>query len=322
MKRFLLCLCLFTLLTACGQKPAGTFSAPETGQTEEKSVPPETKTPAETETPRETEEGWQTVTIMGEEMLWDGYRVKEPESTLDIDKMSFSDFGDAFFTEQYPVETDSYVLCKGEITEAEVLHIKGKEEGPVVYIVAGVHGDERAAWYAGRLLRNVTIRAGELYILAPANANGARNVTRYVTGQQDLNRSFPGNDKGNEAQRLAAAIYRDIEEKSPYMVFDLHEAIVYTAARDFLGSTLIFTTLDEIGDMLMEMLFATQTGDLCTTEFGFTGPGPNGSINNTVSNNLGIPVITVETFRGFEITRRVHDQLDIVQYALNYMNMR
>ena len=32
--------------------------------------------------------------------------------------------------------------------------------------------------------------------------------------------------------------------------------------------------------------------------------------------------ITVETFRGFEIGRRVSDQLQIVQYVLRYLDMR
>ena len=209
-----------------------------------------------------------------------------------------------------------------EIMETEVVHIKGAEEGKTVYIVAGVHGDEIAAWYAGRLLRGATIKAGELYVVAPANANGAKNRTRYVTGKQDMNRSFPGDPEGNEAERIANAIYSDIERVQPYMVFDLHEAIIYTEGRDFLGSNLIYTKLGDIEDLFYDMFFASEEGTLCSNPYTINGPGPNGSINQTVSNTLDIPTITVETFRGFDIVRRVHDQLDIVQYTLKYLELR
>ena len=310
-------------LSACG--PANgpqTTAAPAPAESQ---AAPETAPPAET-TPEAThlqpEEGWQVITIQGVEMLWDGYRVKEPDVRLDIDTMHFSDFGENFFTESYPVTTESYTLCEGEIAETEVVHIKAEAPGPIMYIVAGVHGDEIAAWYAGRLLRNVTLKAGELYVVAPANANGAKNHTRYVTGTQDMNRSFPGDPKGNEAQRIANAIYRDIERVKPFLVFDLHEAILYTSGRDFLGSNLIYSTLEGIDDLYFDMLFASEDGEICYNAFSSNGPGPAGSINLTVARQLGIPVITVETFRGFPIERRVHDQLDIVQYALKYVEMR
>ena len=61
---------------------------------------------------------------------------------------------------------------------------------------------------------------------------------------------------------------------------------------------------------------------ICHNEFGFNGPGPDGSINATVTRSLRIPVITVETFRGFDIGRRVYDQLDTIQFVLDYLGMR
>lgn len=313
-KRFLfLLLLVFVLLcAACGARqtePDEVSEQPNAADTDSDASPA-------------PDEQWQTVTIGGVEMLWDGYRVQEPESNIDIDTMHFSDFGDDLFTEQYPVQVETYTLAAGEITEATVYHITAEQQGKTVYIVAGVHGDEIAAWYAGKLLRNATIRSGELYVLAPANANGARNVSRYVTDKQDLNRSFPGDANGNEAERFAAALFADISDKQPDLLLDLHEAIVYTEGRDFLGSTLIFTKLDGMEEMFFDLLFATQDGTICSNEFGYTGPGPEGSINASVTNELGIPSITVETFRGFPVERRVGDQLDVVQYVLQYLELR
>ena len=268
-------------------------------------------------------QGTEKITISGVEVEWNGYTVIEPESNVDISTAKLSDFTAAPFSPQYPVTVDTYLLEEGKLTETTVFHVHSDKPGPTVYIVAGVHGDERAAWYAGILLRTATISSGDLYILAPANANGARRISRYVTGQQDLNRSFPGDKAGNEAERLAHAIFNDIDRVKPDLVFDLHEALIYAPdRRDFLGSTYIFTILDGIEDLFFDLLFATQDGTVCHNEFGYNGPGPSGSINAEVSNRLGIPAITVETFRGFPMDRRVSDQLDSVRFALEYLGMR
>ena len=276
---------------------------------------------ADADVPVAEDDGYQTLIINGEAIKYDGYKALEPKDDWDIWTMSLSDVGE-FFKEAFEVEKSTYKLMEGTLMETEVLHIHSAKEGPCVYVVGAVHGDERAAWYAALLLREATISCGDLYILAPANANGARNLTRYVTGRQDLNRSFPGDPEGNEAERLADAIFSDIADKKPSLVLDLHEAIVLTQDRDFLGSTYIFTDLAGMEDLFFDLLAATGDGDICHNEFGFNGPGPEGSINATVTRTLRTPVITVETFRGFGIERRVYDQLDTVQFILDYLGMR
>ena len=76
-----------------------------------------------------------------------------------------------------------------------------------------------------------------------------------------------------------------------------------------------------MSDLYMDLLLATETGDLCSERFNFYGPGPVGSINNTVTTNLEIPTITVETYRGYPLERRIGDQLAIVQYVLTYYGL-
>ena len=264
----------------------------------------------------------ETVTILGVEMEWDGYRVKESDTDLDPYTTTFDDIEECrFFQNIYPVEREWYTINEGEYGETEVLHISSPNPGPTIYIVAGVHGDERAAWYAGIIMVNATIKCGDLYILAPANKPGAERRNRYIYSSQDLNRSFPGSIDGTKAERMAYAIFQDIKRIEPDFVLDLHEAIVYTEGRDFLGSTYIFSNLDLMADLFFNLLWATEDGDICHNAFSYTGPGPKGSVNRTVTDELGIPVITVETFRGFDIERRVYDQLDSVQFVLDFYGM-
>ena len=151
-----------------------------------------------------------TVTIGGETFAYDGYRVLEPEVTFDIHTKTAHDFV-ADFDTVYPVT---------------VVKIVGQDPGPTLYVAAGIHGDERAAWYAGLMLQSITIKAGTLYVLAPANAWGAQRNQRRV-GEDDPNRCFPGSETGTMAQRICYAIFHDIEEKQPELLLDLHEAIVY-----------------------------------------------------------------------------------------------
>ena len=306
-------------------KPESTVAEPvsEVSALVEKEEEPVVQEPVivDSDAPDVEDDGFQTRIVAGETIKWDGFRAIEPKDDWDIWSMELSDVG-PFFEKEFEVEKSSYKLMEGQITETEVLHIHSANPGPAVYIVGAVHGDERAAWYAALLLKQASISCGDLYILVPANANGARNLTRYVVRNQDLNRSFPGEPSGDEAEQLAYAIFRDIAGKRPDLVLDLHEAIVLTQDRDFLGSTYIFTELDGIEDLFFELLVATEEGRICHNEFGFTGPGPAGSVNAEVTRNLRSPTITVETFRGFEIGRRVYDQLDTIQFVLDFMGMR
>ena len=171
-------------------------------------------------------------------------------------------------------------------------------------------------------MKDCTISCGDLYVLSQANIIGANKVSRRVEGKEDPNRFFPGNPNGTLTQVLDYAIFSDIQDKNPDLVLDLHEAIVVSKSREFLGSTYIFTTLEDIDMLIFDLLAATEDGDTCHNAFSATGPGPAGSLNSTVSNVLGIPVITVETFRGFDIYRRVYDQLDTIQFILEYYGMR
>lgn len=227
------------------------------------------------------------------------------------------DFGDYFKTD-YDSKTETYKIAEGTQWENEVVHISGEEEGSVIYIIAGVHGDEEAAWRTGELLEKISIRAGDLYVVAPANPWGAaaEPKTRYVYEKQDLNRSFPGNPEGTEAERVADSLFQDVKRVAPDFVLDLHEARVVSEGRDFLGSSLIFTELGDKMDLLLDMILETQAGTLCSESFDYLGPGPAGSVNHSISTELSTPTITVETFRGYPMERRISDQLAIVQYVM------
>ena len=60
---------------------------------------------------------------------------------------------------------------------------------------------------------------------------------------------------------------------------------------------------------------------LMQTAFTLYGSPPSGSINRTVTDELGSPVITVETFRGDEMEVRIEKHLEVTDFVLTYCGL-
>lgn len=218
---------------------------------------------------------------------------------------------------------ETYKICEGTEVENEITVLTAKEDGPTVFIVAGQHGDEIAGYMAIDKLKDMELKSGKVLILSPANKLGAtaEPKTRYVKDKEDLNRSFPGSEDGTSAELLASAIYSIIEEEKPVIVLDHHEARVIKTDRDFLGSSFIYTSLEGMEDLFLDMYQATHDRELCAEPYKFFSPGPSGSMNSVVATNLKIPVITIETFRGYALERRIEEHIAIAGYILRYYEM-
>lgn len=198
----------------------------------------------------------------------------------------------------------------------------GEADGPAVYVVAGVHGDETAGWRAGNLLKDAHLRAGTLCIISPANAYGAEHDQRKTAEERDLNRNFPGDADGCDAERIAEVIFADIVRRQPELLLDLHEAHEASGGgTDALGNSLVCDAVGDTGELIWELLLASERGTMCASALTLYGSPPRGSINRTVTKLLEIPAITVETLRTEPLAQRVRNHLEIVQYVLQYENM-
>lgn len=217
---------------------------------------------------------------------------------------------------------DTYHLLAGTALENTVTVIKGKKDGASVYIVAGIHGDETAGWKAAERLKREKLESGTVYVLSPANRYGAEHGQRLTEEERDLNRNFPGEPEGCDAQRTAAAIYQDIRDKQPELVLDLHEAVSETEQRDALGNSIICQSLEESGDLVLGVLTESEKGTFGDAPFTLYGSPPPGSINRVVTEELGIPVITVETRREEKLEGRIEKHLALTRFILEYLGIR
>lgn len=220
----------------------------------------------------------------------------------------------------------TYPFMEGTVEENVITVIDSGVAGPTVFIAAGIHGDEIAAWMAGdRLEEELHIDRGRVYILSAVNTSGALAQTRFVVNSGDMNRVFPGDANSDDmATRIAAALFHEIETIRPDFVLDLHEARVELGGGTSGGgmaNTLIFSLEDEMGDMMFDFTLANEAGEVLDRKFGLTCPGVSGSFNRTVSDLLGIPVVTTETWRKLEVDHRIEQQLELVHYFLDYYGM-
>ena len=102
--------------------------------------------------------------------------------------------------------------------------IRGKKPGPRLFISAAIHGDEIiGVEIIRRLMKLPALKriSGTLLTVPIVNAHGLINHSRYLPDRRDLNRSFPGSDKGSLAARLANLFMNEIVVNSTHGI-DIH----------------------------------------------------------------------------------------------------
>ena len=107
--------------------------------------------------------------------------------------------------------------------------IRGRKDGPTVFVSAAVHGDELNGIEIVRRLiqqKSLKISYGTLILVPMVNVYGVLSQSRYMPDRRDLNRSFPGSDKGSLAARVADIFLDEIVRHCDYGI-DLHTGAIH-----------------------------------------------------------------------------------------------
>jgi predicted deacylase len=107
--------------------------------------------------------------------------------------------------------------------------IHGKKDGPVMFVSAAVHGDEIIGVEIIRRvtsLRTMSRLRGTLILVPVVNAYGFLGLSRYLPDRRDLNRTFPGSERGSLASQLAHTFMSQIVARAQYGI-DLHSGAVH-----------------------------------------------------------------------------------------------
>ncbi len=107
--------------------------------------------------------------------------------------------------------------------------INGKRAGPALAVSAAVHGDEvQGVEIIRRVLASPWMNQirGTLLAVPVVNAYGFISHSRYLPDRRDLNRSFPGSDKGSLAAQLADLFLNEVVLRAD-LAIDLHTAAIH-----------------------------------------------------------------------------------------------
>ncbi|WP_375055363.1 succinylglutamate desuccinylase/aspartoacylase family protein [Zobellella sp. DQSA1] len=109
----------------------------------------------------------------------------------------------------------------------EVVH--GRRPGPVLLICAAIHGDElNGIEIVNQVLAKVNPARlkGTLVAVPVVNVFGFIHKSRYLPDRRDLNRCFPGSEKGSLGSRVAHFFVDEIVNKCTHIV-DLHTGAIH-----------------------------------------------------------------------------------------------
>jgi predicted deacylase len=173
------------------------------------------------------------------------------------------------------------LYTRGEVT-MPVRVVRGKKAGPVLFVSAAIHGDEiNGVEIIHRLLASKSMAKlrGALIAVPVVNVFGFLSHSRYLPDRRDLNRSFPGSERGSLAARMARLFMDEVVAKSTHGI-DLHTAAVHRR-----NLPQVRATLDQPG--VLEMAESFEVPVIVNAELR------DGSLRAAV-HERGIPLIVYE----------------------------
>lgn len=123
-------------------------------------------------------------------------------------------------------------LYDGSPLYSHVHVLNGSNPGPTLCLMAALHGDELNGVeiirqiLKSKSLNNLKKLNGTIIAAPIVNIYGFLYQQRYLMDRRDLNRSFPGSSKGSLAGRTANLFYREIFQKSNFLI-DFHTGSLY-----------------------------------------------------------------------------------------------
>lgn len=163
---------------------------------------------------------------------------------------------------------------------AHVLH--SRKPGPVLLITAALHGDEiNGVEICRRLLKLPRLNKlkGTLVVVPIVNTYGFVQQSRYLPDRRDLNRSFPGSEKGSLGSRMAYQ-FTDTILKNCTHAIDLHTGAIHRS------------NLPQVRASAKDKT-ALRMAEAFNAPIIIKAAGREGTMRGT-ANTLGIPILLYE----------------------------
>jgi predicted deacylase len=185
----------------------------------------------------------------------------------------------------------------GDPVRVPVTIVNGERDGPTMFLSAAAHGDELNGI---EIVREVAHEwdheelGGTLVCLPVLNVPAFIAQERYLPiYDRDLNRSFPGNDSGTSAKRIADRLFRNFIEPCD-IGLDFHTS---TRGR----TNMLHVRADTDDESVSRVAHAFASNVIISSE------GPSGSLRREAS-EAGTPTITVELGEAHRFQRALIDK--------------
>jgi predicted deacylase len=185
----------------------------------------------------------------------------------------------------------------GDPVRVPVTIVNGERDGPTMFLSAAAHGDELNGI---EIVREVAHEwdhenlAGTLVCLPVLNVPAFIAQERYLPiYDRDLNRSFPGNNSGTSAKRIADRLFRNFIDPCD-IGLDFHTS---TRGR----TNMLHVRADTDDESVSRVAHAFASNVIISSE------GPSGSLRREAS-EAGTPTITVELGEAHRFQRALIDK--------------
>ncbi len=127
------------------------------------------------------------------------------------------------------IELEVSVLANSTRFDLPVHVLHGAKSGPCFFMSAAIHGDEiQGVEIIRRVLAALRGKelSGTVLAVPIVNSFGFLTHSRYMPDRRDLNRSFPGSDRGSLASLLADLFFSQVVSRAQYGI-DYHTAALH-----------------------------------------------------------------------------------------------
>jgi len=204
-----------------------------------------------------------------------------------------------------------------------IIH-QSENPGPVVWVVAAIHGDEvtgtETVLCLNRFLKRNPLKKGVIYTIPVLNPFGYELISRWEPmSKRDLNRCFPGDPLGGTSERIAHKIFSEIVQTKPDLVIDLH-----TDTQKSIPYVYLDQVLDSRNSSLLEKIleYAKISGINWFVENAKAYEELENSITGALVNVAKIPAFTVELGGPLVVSEKfVYIGLNLVKNLLTHLQM-
>jgi uncharacterized protein len=217
-----------------------------------------------------------------------------------------------FLGKNTPYQTPYYIF-KGETAE------------PMVLLEAGIHGDEIAGIKALEwLVCKIDVLAGTLIVFPKMNILACKAEKRFIN--QDLNKVFPGKASGEPYELdLAHQIFQMVGRENVQYLITLHESKYLHDPKEeqTYGQTIVYG-VNPMPDCLVNWIEKINKlkKNQQETFYPYYYPIETSSTETLVQNYNLKGGFCVETWRGFNLSRRIELHKNVIFSFFDIVNIR